>query len=218
MNGLLKHSFYGIKDGVKIVLIFLFILGVILLITGNAIVLNLFSWLSAPIFALLAYSSLRKGSASKWQKYQLTLPVKRSELIKAQYISHLYCSLCGMLLVVFFMALAVLLHGNQYFYYGLRDAITLVFGGGMIAMLIGVIAYPLYYLWGAERNEIILVLSVVGAIGIVLALSLVINWVIGDDVSNLKYYISLFFMLSITALAFGLSYFLSCQIFRHKEY
>lgn len=113
----------------------------------------------------------------------------------------------------------MLVHGNQYFYYGFRDAITLIIGGWVLAIFIGAIAYPLYVLWGAGRTEIISVLSTIGAVGIVLGLSLLINLLSGDnDISNVAYYASLILILVIALVTFGLSYILSCSIFRQKEY
>lgn len=143
-----------------------------LLFTGEASLLNIFSLIVAPVVAVLTISCLRKESSSKWSKYKLTLPVKRKEIVKGQYISHFLISLAGMLTVALFILLTVLIHGNQYFYYGFRDAVTLILLGGILSILIGAIAYPLYYLWGAERTEIILVLSVVLSIAVIMGLSI----------------------------------------------
>ena len=181
--------------------------------------MNIFSLIVAPVVAVLTISCLRKESSSKWSKYKLTLPVKRKEIVKGQYISHFLISLAGMLTVALFILLTVLIHGNQYFYYGFRDAVTLILLGGILSILIGAIAYPLYYLWGAERTEIILVLSVVLSIAVIMGLSIFVNFFTGSgDVSDTVYYISLSAIMAITVLIFLLSYFLTCQIFKYKEY
>ncbi len=219
MKGLLKNNLYGVIENIKIVFAFITLLGMALLFTGEASLLNIFSLIVAPVVAVLTISCLRKESSSKWSKYKLTLPVKRKEIVKGQYISHFLISLAGMLTVALFILLTVLIHGNQYFYYGFRDAVTLILLGGILSILIGAIAYPLYYLWGAERTEIILVLSVVLSIAVIMGLSIFVNFFTGSgDVSDTVYYISLSAIMAITVLIFLLSYFLTCQIFKYKEY
>lgn len=219
MKGLLKNNLYGVIENIKIVFAFITLLGMALLFTGEASLLNIFSLIVAPVVAVLTISCLRKESSSKWSKYKLTLPVKRKDIVKGQYISHFLISLAGMLTVALFILLTVLIHGNQYFYYGFRDAVTLILLGGILSILIGAIAYPLYYLWGAERTEIILVLSVVLSIAVIMGLSIFVNFFTGSgDVSDTVYYISLSAIMAITVLIFLLSYFLTCQIFKYKEY
>ena len=53
--------------------------------------------------------------------------------------------------------------------------ITLVLGGGILAILIEPFLYPLYYLWGAEKTEVILIISVIGLIGMLFALTMLVN-------------------------------------------
>lgn len=219
MKGLFKNNLYGVIENIKIVFIFILALGTILLITGDSTILSVFSIISAPVIAVVSISCLRKESASEWDKYKLTLPVRRKDIIKSQYVSHLVWSVSGVVLVAVFMVITILLHGNQYFYYGFRDAITLILVGEVLAIWIGAIAYPLYYMWGSERTEVILVISVIGAVSAVLGLSALVNFLTGSgSVSNTEYYISLILIIVITNIVFVLSYYLSNLIFSHKEY
>ena len=66
MKGLLRNNFYGIIENVKIVIAIVMILGIVLLITGEATLLSAFSLIAPPIIALLMVSCVRKESASKW--------------------------------------------------------------------------------------------------------------------------------------------------------
>ena len=218
MKGLLRNNFYGIIENVKIVIAIVMILGIVLLITGEATLLSAFSLLDPPIIAILMISCLRKESASKWEKYKLTLPIRRKDIIESQYISHTIWSIAGVAVVAVFMAFTVIIHGDQYFYYGFRDAITLVLGGGILAILIGAISYPLYYLWGAEKTEVILVISVIGSIGIVFALTMLVNTFSDGNVSDTLYYISLVIVTAVTIIAYVSSYFISKCIFQKREY
>ena len=121
-------------------------------------------------------------------------------------------------IVAVFMTLTVFIHGDQYFYYGFRDAITLVLGGGILAILIGAFSYPFYYLWGAEKTEVILIISVIGSISIVFALTILVNTFSDGNVSDTLYYISLVVVTTITIITYIFSCVLTKRIFQHCEY
>ncbi len=218
MKGLLRNNFYGVIENLKIALAFVMFVGVLLLITGEATLLSAFSLMAPPIIAVLMVSCVRKESASKWEKYKLTLPIRRKDIIESQYISHTIWSISGVVIVAVFMTLTVFIHGDQYFYYGFRDAITLVLGGGILAILIGAFSYPFYYLWGAEKTEVILIISVIGSISIVFALTILVNTFSDGNVSDTLYYISLVVVTTITIITYIFSCVLTKRIFQHCEY
>lgn len=98
------------------------------------------------------------------------MPVKKSDIIKSQYFSHVLFSCIGIITVSIFLAITVAIHGNKYFYYGFRDAITLILGGGVISLLIGAISYPLYYVLDYEKTEAIAIISAVISIAFIIEL------------------------------------------------
>ena len=217
--GLLKNNLYAPLANIKLFLAFLAVMGGALFITGNGTLLTAFSLISAPAFALLAISCLRKEAASKWSKYKLTFPISRKEIIKSQFQSHMIGTAIGVLLAAVFMGLTVLIHGNLYFYYGFRDAITLLIGSGVLASLMGAISYPMFYFWGAERMEAILAIGMLGSVGIALGLTWIVNLMVGfGQVDDVQYYMSMAFIVAVTLAALALSFALSVMIFRKKEY
>lgn len=111
-----------------------------------------------------------------------------------------------------------IIHGNQYFYYGFRDAVTLVLGGGILALFIGSLFYPLYYFLGAEKIEITAIISLIISVAIVGGISFLINILVGRDVSDTTYYINLIVIIMITYISFVCSYLLSAFIFYTKEF
>lgn len=218
MNGLLRNNFYSSIDNARIALGFLAALGLVLVVSGSAMLLSVLTLAVAPILALLAVASLRKESFSKWSRYKLTLPVRRCDIVKSYYFSHLFWCLGGTLVAAVFLMLTLLVHGDHYFYYGFRDAFTLVLGGCILAVLIGVIAYPLYIVLGHARTEVVLLVSCAGAIGIVLGLSLLINIFTGsNDINNGTYYGSLAVISFVTVILCFMSYCLTVRWFAHKE-
>ena len=219
MKGLLKNNFYGMTDSVKVAASLLLVLGAVLALLGDASVVGIFPFIPAPLLAVLSLSCLRRESTSRWCRYKLTLPVRRSDIIKSQYISHVLCSAAGAAAAAVFLAVTVAIHGNIYFYYGFRDALTLVMGGLILSLLMGAAAYPLCHIWGAERMEIILAVSLATALAVVLGLSLLLNVMLGDAiVSDTLYYISLLAITAVTAAVYVGSCLLAAAIYERKEY
>lgn len=215
----MRNNFVGVMENIKGMLLLIAGLGVVLCVTGSSLLLNVFSLASAPALAVTSAACFRKEALSKWSKYKLSLPVRRREIIQSYYISHLFWCAVGMTVTATFMALTVWIHGNQYFYYGLRDAVTLIIGGGVLAILTGSISYPLFYSLGEEKTEFGIAASVAGAIAIVAGLSGLINILAGDGgISDRTYDLSLILIVAVTGICCFLSYRLSVVFFRQKEY
>ena len=218
MNGLLRSNFYATIDSARIVVVMLLVLGVLLVASGSASLLSILTLASAPLLALMAVASQRRENQSKWSRHKLSFPVRRREIIKSQYLSHLFWSLGGTAMAALFLALTLLVHGDRYFYYGFRDALTLVLCGAILAMLIGAIAYPLILLLGYARIEVAMLSGTIGAIAIVLALSMMINiFTEGGNISNNTYYISLVFITLVTTALCCVSYCFAVRLFEKQE-
>ncbi len=192
MKGLLKSCFFGIKGNLRVIGAAAVILGGICLIMGDPSAVGIFPFLPAPVLGAAAVACLRRESASRWSRYKITLPVR---------------------------SLALIIHGNIYFYYGFRDVLTLILGGGILAVFMGAIAYPLYYWWGEEKTEVIIALAILGAVAVILALSMLINFLTGEGgVTDTQYYVSLAVILLIALAAYAGSCFLSAQIYEKTEW
>lgn len=107
----------------------------------------------------------------------------------------------------------------NFFYYGWRDALTLIVIGFILAVLIGALVYPLYYYFGAMHAELILLGSTLGAVAIVRGLSLVINLLLGEaQISTVTYVNSVGIILTAACMGYIFSCFVTCRIFASKEY
>ena len=96
--------------------------------------------------------------------------------------------------------------------------LTLILGGGILALFMGAIAYPLYYWWGEEKTEIIIALAILGAVAVILALSMGINFLTGEGgVTDTQYYVSLAVILLIALADYTKSYLLNTQINKKTE-
>ena len=219
MKGLLLNNYYAVRDNIRLFLGLDAALALALLLVGSPLLLNIFVLITPPGLALLASSAPVREAAGQWSKYKLTLAVSRKQIVRSLFLSHLAWCALGLLLAALVMALALSLHGNIYFAYGWRDALTLLLCGLVAAVLIGAVAYPLLNLWGGERGEAVLLLSLAGAAAFICGLSLLINLISGPGpVSDLEYYLSLSLILLLAAGAFALSRRLSLLLFLRREW
>mgnify|MGYP000551380036 CR=1 FL=1 len=218
MKGLLKNQFYGAIGSTMVLLIIFSVAGIGLIISGNPSVLTIYVLASPTAFAFNAVASIRKEAASKWNKYELTAPVRRKEIVKSRYIHHAVCVFTGILLSALFIGLTVVIHGNSFFYDVSRDPLTLFCIGTGIALLMGTLFYPGVYLLGTDKSEIIIITSLLGSIGITAGIIWLLNAAHGfHALSNPEFYLTLAIYMGIVIISFCLSYFLTTLIYRKKD-
>jgi hypothetical protein len=219
MTGLLKNHYYSALGSAKILFLFFLVIGFALLITGNSALLNGFALVSATAFTFNAVSGFRKEASTQWNKYELTVPVRRKDIVMSRYVTHSIWFCIGILIAVVFVVSTVLIHGNQYFYYEARDPLSLFSMGTGSALFMGTFFYPLIYLFGVDKNEILIVISLLGAVGTTLAIIWLINTGFGDNaVSDTVFFISILIFMAASIIAFIASFFITVCIYQKKEY
>lgn len=220
MTGLLRNNFYAAAGSAKIIIFLLGMAGAGLLITGNAILFVAFALSSATLLSLNAASSIRKESATKWNKYVLTTPVKRKDIIKSRYISHTLYAMAGIAIPFVFVIFAILIHGNNFFYYEVRDPVAMFSLGLGIALFWGAFFYPAVYFFGTDKNEIMILISLLAAAGVTFGITAVLNAKTGSEVgaTDFEFYSSIAIYMGAAFLSFILSYFVTVHIYKNKEY
>lgn len=213
MKGLFLDNFYKTIGNMKIFAFLVLAAGTAVLITGNDTLLELFVYIAITALSANAIASMRKDADVKWNKLELTLPVTRSDIVKSKYISYLFWVLTGLVIAAVFTALAVAIHGDMFFVYGRRDTISLFTLGTAIALMVGALFYPLAYLFGIDKSETLLVISVIGSVG----LAIFFIWVT-NLIETLSYYTRLGIFALIIVIMFCISYLLTNVIYREKEF
>ena len=100
MKGLIQNHYYKIVSNLKILLIFILLVGISILIFGgrNEVPLYAFLCITVIVFPFISSIGLRKNSSGKWNQYILSLPVKRCEIIKSLFITQLITIVMGSIL------------------------------------------------------------------------------------------------------------------------
>ncbi len=220
MKGLLKNNFYGILSGAKVFLIFMFLLGIcVTMMEKNSFMVIVYALLGIIGFSINGITCLINESSSKWNKYKLTAPVKRAEIVRSYFLSQLIWLFAGMLFAGIGITFSILLHGSPF---DRNIDIFLIFVMGIgISLFTASLFFPLSYSGGAEKNQVFLIISLIGGIGIFAKLIDLLSVLFHPDSSSpmTTFQLVLSGLTSIicSLSAFALSYWVTVGIFRRTE-
>lgn len=218
MKGLLKNNLYATLPNAKAFSAIMLLLGVFVILMDNKIPSLVIGYMLLGIigFSLNSMASLRKEGTTKWSKYKLTTPVKRSGIVWSYYLSLLFWLALGTVLAGIGVWLSIILHG---FPFDKNTDIFLVFVMGIgISLFMGAAFFPLFYLGGEERNEVVLIISLFGGIGLVMALITFVNTLFPAPAAAVQIVLGGGIILISALLTFAVSCPLTILICRKKEY
>lgn len=216
MKGLIQNNLFATYSNVKVFSIFMVLSGVFVIAIANQSLLFGYMLLGMIGFPVNALASIKNEYASKWGKYKLTLPVKRSDIIKSYYLNQIIWILVGILFAAIGMGLSWILHGcpfdNQI------DIFPMLALGISISLFTVAVFYTLFYLGGAERSEVFIVISLLIAIGIDLAIVAIINELELFDRGTPNILLGSAILIACSVLTFCISHPITIRIFKRKEY
>lgn len=216
MKGLIRNNFYNVEGSLKATIL----IGIIAMIATAVLGMYfpystvLLSALTGGIlggFGALAGTAMQKDGASKWNKFELTMPVSRGDVIKARYISFLLYILIG----IFMAALSVLL------FYAVTGSVSierLSYGlafGISFAMAIPTFMTPLILIFGTDKNEVLLMVSVIIGISLFFCSSVILSPFL-RNFSNPDLVFRSGYMI-FSSVLFAASYLLSVLLYKRKE-
>ena len=170
---------------------------------------------------MIGLSTFSYDEISKADKYLLTFPTNKKEMVKAKYIL-----IIGMIIIGAIVSIIVT-YGINYIVYSeipdIKPILTMVLGGVFGISLVEAIQIPSIYKWGAEKGRIqmfvliILIGALIGGLVFLLTsagLSVQFNTnQILEFIKNFGTYI----LIAVILLMYLLSYKLSCKIYMKKE-
>lgn len=212
MKGLIRNNFYSMESNVKISFIIALFLSVVAFFVEHSSFIQMIIAMQVFVFIVNVGTSLHADVVSKWNKFEVTLPVTYNDIIKAKYISFAILFLFGVVMGSI-TAISVCVTS------GFSNIPSVLYGyefGFTLAATTAGIMYPLMLKIGTEKNELIMILSGIASIGLLVFISAILTPLTGE--MNMKH--SLVGIVStISSLAiFIISYFVSVRIYRHKEF
>ena len=218
MKGLIRNNFYSVGSTLKWTVAFcifiniMVIIGIVRFPNNNGLLPTLMLG-QIGAFVGLTGTALQKDNTSKWSKYERTLPVKISDVVMARYISFLMFSAIGILLATVTVLLFSVISNQPV------NIERVVYGysfGIVFSLLVPALLYPLVLKFGADKSEIMLMISVlITMISFVSGSAILIPYMNNLENANMIYRVA---CIVISVVAFILSYFISVHIYKRKEY
>ena len=222
IKGLLKKDLYNLasyKTSLIIIVIFcgVAIIGTDAIYWGSVVI--------AIIVGMISLSTFNYDEISKSNKYILTLPVTRKEIVLEKYIlaigSTILGALLGFVLTLIIGNIMNYLRPDDLINISIEALLATTVGGIFGISLIQSIQIPSMFKWGAEKGRIqmfiiIFVLVLIGALaGFLLKQSgLSINI---EKLESILNQIGLLIIILISALMYFISYKISYKVYKNKE-
>lgn len=175
MQGLIRNHYYKIVSNLKILLIFILLTGVIILIFGGKKEIPLFVFLCLNVigFPFISSIDLRKNNIDKWNRYVLSLPVRRCEIVKSVFAMQGITILIGSMLSAILFLTSFLIHGFAFYRY--IDVVLLFSSAIGISLIMNSIFLPISYLDSNNRTAAMSIISLIISVAIMVGLIAVIN-------------------------------------------
>ena len=222
IKGLLKKDLYNLSS-YKASLIIIILFCSIAIIGTEAI--NLAPIIICTIIGMISLSTFSYDEISKSNKYILTLPTSRKEIVKEKYILAIGLTILGgiigFILTVIVINVMNHIRAENVIHLDYESLISTTIGGMWGISLIQAIQIPSIYKWGAEKGRIqmfimlfIMIAVVLGVGYLLMKTSFNINIEMIESFMN-KFGIGLFVLLMI--IMYYISYKISYKIYKNKE-
>lgn len=212
MRGLIRNNFYSMESNIKISFIIALFLSVATFFVKHSAFIQMIISMQVFIFIVNVGTSLHADVVSEWNRFEVTLPVKSNDIIKAKYISFVMLFLFG---VVMGSITAI----SVYVTSGFSNIQSVLYGyefGLTLAATTAGIMYPLMLKIGTEKNELIMILSAIASIGLLVLISAILIPLTGE--MNMKHSLVGIVSTIVALTIFTISYFVSIKIYCHKEF
>ncbi|MEK3789200.1 MULTISPECIES: ABC-2 transporter permease [Paenibacillus] len=209
MRGLILNNLYSLESHLKISFLIVGLVNIMLFFMDTPAAAQVAVMLSIILIPANAFSLMKQHSSAGWDRYELTLPLARQQIIQSKYATFIL-----LLLLSVFVTLCIQLIIIAYRAESLWPMYNLVPRGSGIILCSAALTYPLGYAMGPDKAEIMMILSIIFSFGVFGAVfgvyHALVNHVIDEQFS------SLFLMVAICL--FGLSYFVTSKIYSRKEF
>lgn len=203
MKGLFRNNFFAVWINAKVFLIFMLLFAIVVTIIPAQTLQMYFIMIGIVGFSVIAATAIGNEFSSKWGKYKLTLPVKRTDIVKSLFLNQIFGIIVGTLFVGIATGLSYMIHGFSFDQFS--GIFRLFILGISISFFMGAIFIPLIYLTGEDKIVVFLVISLLCAVGIAAMLF------------NIPLFGS-FILIGCSILLFIVSFPLTVSIFKKKEY
>lgn len=102
---------------------------------------------------MLIFTALTNDEMSKWDKYALTMPVARGEIVLSKYVLFIILILSGMI----FSSIVGIVMTSLLSFESIKTILTASISGGGVSCLLFSIMLPIVFKFGVEKGRILLI-------------------------------------------------------------
>lgn len=217
MKGLMKNNYYKMRSGFKAFVIVLILTGLAVAAFDNETPSLLMGYIYFSIVGLSLNSAmaLRKTVTGKWDKYILTMPVKRAEIIKSLFFNQMYVLVLGIVFSALTVGLSIMVHGfpldkgvDIWVLFSSAIGVSCFMSGGF---------FSLSYLGKENWQETMLIFSLGAGIGSVMLIVTFLNKIFARPQTDRQILLGCGVILLLSLLAMLLSYFWTKELYSRKE-
>ena len=222
MKGLIKKDLYNLASYKSSLIIMVLFCGIAIIGTKA---INFAPIIICTIVGMIALSTFSYDEISKSNKYLLTLPTNKKEIVKEKFIlaigATILGGILGLLLTIIVINVMNYVRPENMINIDYESLITTTIGGMWGISLIHAIQIPSIYKWGVEKGRIQMFILFFAIIAIVVGIGFLIakaNFNI--DMEMLKDFINKFgliFLVVLMIVMYYVSYRISYKIYKNKE-
>lgn len=212
MKGLIRNTFYSMENNIIIAFLMSGFLIFVPFINKESTILCMIISVQIFIFIANVGTSLHADNVSKWNKFELTLPVSKTTIILSKYIS--FCMLILLGFIISILTGIILMFTTSTF-----NITSLLWGyeyGLTLSIIVASIMYPTMLIIGTEKNELIILLSACLAVTFMMLIALLLS----PFTNGMNLYSPLVgtTLVCISPILLLISYFVSLQVYKNKEF
>ena len=114
MKGLFRNNFFAVWINAKVFLIFMLLFAIVVTIIPEQTLQMYFIMIGIVGFSVIAATAIGNEFSLKWGKYKLTLPVKRTDIVRSLFLNQIFWIIVGTLFVGIATGLSYMIHGFSF--------------------------------------------------------------------------------------------------------
>lgn len=203
MKGLFRNNFFAVWINAKVFLIFMLLFAIVVTIIPAQTLQMYFIMIGIVGFSVIAATAIGNEFSLKWGKYKLTLPVKRTDIVRSLFLNQIFWIIVGTLFTGIASGLSYMIHGFSFDQFS--GIFSLFILAVSISFFMGAIFIPMIYLTGEDKIIVFLIISLFCAVGIA---AMLFNIPLFGNV----------IIITCALLLFAVSYPLTVSVFKRKEF
>jgi len=207
MKALIIKDILNLKGQYKMIFGILVFYAVLSLSSSDA---NFLFGMISIILTMLTITSISYDERSKWDKYALTMPISRQDIVISKYLLGLILALVALALNLIF----VVLLGDL----PVKESIATSFALFGISLLFLSFMLPALFKYGVEKGRfIMLLIFFVPTAIVIIASKLDIIEMISDIISNIPFSQVILVLIILLMIIVAISIMASIRIYKNKE-